>query len=103
MTAAVGKPPLRRPLQPLGDPQLDQSLPGHPEAARLAIEPRRFAPVDVAGDVRAGIEFPVEIKRFQRLRPPPDETERQGGCFSRFFAFCDGTIGPCPRSAIRFR
>ena len=79
----------RRLLQPLGDPQLDQRLPGHAEAPGLPIErfdhpgrevdvdalereigAARLSPVDVSGDIRARVEFLVEITRLHKPQSP---------------------------------
>ena len=67
---------LCRPLQALSDPELDQRLPGDAEAPGLAVEgfddpdgkvdvdaleleigAARLRPVDVAGDIRAGVRI----------------------------------------------
>src|SRR5271166_1506154 len=83
----------RRPVDPFGDPKLDQRLTGHPEAAGFAVEgfdhPHRkididtleqeigtsgLGPVDLARHILARVEFFIELTRFHKNRPPLSRT-----------------------------
>src|SRR5271166_761846 len=86
-------PRLSSSVEPFGDPELDQRLPGHAEAPGLAVKrldhpcgkidvdaPKRevgtpgLLPVDLARHILARVECLIELTRFHKNRPPLSAT-----------------------------